>query len=87
MVTLACFLDETFEELFYDITTTVSEAVEQLAACIKLENYSTFTLYESRKVSYVIYSKGTRAFWKCPAKTCQHANSVSSAFARICLQL
>jgi len=44
------FLDETFEELEYDVTTTVVEAVEQLAGIIKLQNYSTFTLYESRKV-------------------------------------
>ena len=44
------FLDETFEELEYDVTTTVVEAVEQLAGLIKLQNYSTFTLYESRKV-------------------------------------
>ena len=49
-MTIAFFLDETFEELQYDITTTVAEAVEQLAGCIKLENYSTFTLYESRRV-------------------------------------
>lgn len=45
------FLDETFEELEYDITTTVVEAVEHLAGLIKLRNYSTFTLYESRKAS------------------------------------
>lgn len=44
------FLDETFEELEYDITTTVVEAVEQLAGLIKLQNFATFTLYESRKV-------------------------------------
>lgn len=44
------FLDDTFEELEYDVTTTVVEAVEQLAGLIKLQNYSTFTLYESRKV-------------------------------------
>lgn len=43
------FLDETFEELAYDITSTVLEAVEQLAGIIKLENYSTFTLFECRR--------------------------------------
>ncbi|CAD7699890.1 unnamed protein product [Ostreobium quekettii] len=43
------FLDETFEELSYNITTTVLEAVEQLASIIKLQNYSTFTLFECRK--------------------------------------
>jgi hypothetical protein len=31
------FLDETFEELEYDVTTTVLEAVEQLAGIIKLQ--------------------------------------------------
>lgn len=50
MTAVVFFLDETFEELEYDITTTVVEAVEQLAGLIKLQNYSTFTLYESRKV-------------------------------------
>ncbi|PNW82236.1 hypothetical protein CHLRE_06g278125v5 [Chlamydomonas reinhardtii] len=43
------FLDETFEELTYDVTTTVLEAVEQLASLIKLQNYTTFTLFECRK--------------------------------------
>lgn len=47
--TIAFFLDETFEELAYDVTSTVLEAVEQLAALIKLQNYSTFTLFECRK--------------------------------------
>jgi hypothetical protein len=44
------FLDETFEELDYDATTTVLEAVEFLAGIIKLQAYQTFTLYECRKV-------------------------------------
>ena len=44
------FLDETFEELEYDATTSVLEAVEFLAGVIKLQNYQTFTLYECRKV-------------------------------------
>ncbi|KAI3437601.1 hypothetical protein D9Q98_000054 [Chlorella vulgaris] len=39
------FLDETFEELQYDASTTVMEAVEQLAGQIKLENYQTFSLF------------------------------------------
>lgn len=46
---LACivfFLDEAFEELSYDITTTVLEAVEEVAEIIKLQNFSTFTLFE-----------------------------------------
>lgn len=44
------FLDETFEELEYDATATVLEAVEFLAGVIKLQAYQTFTLYECRKV-------------------------------------
>lgn len=50
--TLTCivfFLDETFEEISCDLTTTVSEAMKQLADIIKLQNYSTFTLVECRK--------------------------------------
>ena len=35
--TIVFFLDETFEELSYDLTTTVLEAVEQLAGLIKLQ--------------------------------------------------
>lgn len=52
LTAIVYFLDETFEELTYDVTTTVLEAVEQLAGIIKLQNYTTFTLYESRRVSY-----------------------------------
>lgn len=44
------FLDETFEEVSYDLTTTVLEAVEQLANTIKLPDFQTFTLFEARKV-------------------------------------
>ena len=44
------FLDETFEELEFDATSTVLEAVEYLAGVIKLQSYQTFTLYECRKV-------------------------------------
>lgn len=50
LTTLIIFLDESFEEIAYDICTTIHEATEQLAAHIKLGNYSTFTLYECRKV-------------------------------------
>lgn len=35
--TIVFFLDETFEELSYDVTATVLEAVEQLAGMIKLQ--------------------------------------------------
>ena len=44
------FLDETFEEVAWDMATTVADAVAQLAGLIKLTNYETFTLFESRKV-------------------------------------
>ena len=44
------FLDETFEELAYDASSTVAEAVEALAGQIKLENYQTFSLFAVSKV-------------------------------------
>ncbi|KAE8707171.1 Kinesin-like calmodulin-binding protein-like protein [Hibiscus syriacus] len=44
------FLDETFEEITYDMATTVSDAVEELASTIKLSAYSSFSLFECRKV-------------------------------------
>lgn len=44
------FLDGTVQTLGYDITTSVQEAVEGLAKTIELENFSTFTLYEIRKI-------------------------------------
>ena len=50
LTTIIFFLDETFEEIHYDIATTVVEAAEQLAGIIKLREFSTFTLYECRKV-------------------------------------
>lgn len=46
------FLDETFEEIAWDMSTTVVDANMQLAGLIKLTNYETFTLFESRKVSH-----------------------------------
>lgn len=55
MTTIVYFLDETFDEMMYDMATTVMEAVEQLAGIIKLQNYSTFTLFESRKVNASIF--------------------------------
>ena len=45
------FLDETFEEIAWDMSTTVVDANMQLAGLIKLTNHETFTLFESRKVS------------------------------------
>lgn len=50
LTTIVFFLDETFEEVAYDICTSIQEATEQLATTIKLENYSTFTLFDCRKV-------------------------------------
>mmetsp|Transcript_37392 Transcript_37392/g.110381 ORF Transcript_37392/g.110381 Transcript_37392/m.110381 type:complete len:1168 (-) Transcript_37392:781-4284(-) len=47
--TICFFLDETFEELAYDVTTSVLEAVEQIAGIIKLQNFNTFTLFECRR--------------------------------------
>lgn len=47
--TIVFFLDETFEELEYDVTTTVLEAVEQIAGLIALQNYTTFTLFECKR--------------------------------------
>ncbi|CAD7703005.1 unnamed protein product [Ostreobium quekettii] len=47
--TIIFFLDETFEELEYDVTTTVLESVEQIAGLIGLQNHTTFTLFECRR--------------------------------------
>ncbi|KAK9010921.1 hypothetical protein V6N11_043788 [Hibiscus sabdariffa] len=44
------FLDETFEEITYDMATTVSDAVEELASIIKLSAYSSFSLFECRRI-------------------------------------
>ncbi|MCO5547391.1 hypothetical protein L7F22_000840 [Adiantum nelumboides] len=56
LTTIVFFLDETFEEIPYDMTTTVAEAVEALASLIKLSSYGTFSLFESRKT--ITHSKG-----------------------------
>ena len=37
------------QELRYDLTTTVAEAIEQLSSKINLQNYSTFALFDSSK--------------------------------------
>lgn len=49
LTTIVFFLDETFEEITYDMATTVADAVEELAGIIKLSVYSTFSLFECRK--------------------------------------
>ncbi|KAI4386895.1 hypothetical protein MLD38_004774 [Melastoma candidum] len=50
LTTIVFFLDETFEEITYDMATTVSDAVEELAGIIKLSAYSSFSLFECRRV-------------------------------------
>ncbi|XP_015963474.1 kinesin-like protein KIN-14I isoform X1 [Arachis duranensis] len=49
LTTIVFFLDETFEEITYDMSTTVADAVEELAGIIKLSTYSSFSLFECRK--------------------------------------
>ncbi|OWM68374.1 hypothetical protein CDL15_Pgr004856 [Punica granatum] len=49
LTTIVFFLDETFEEIAYDMATTVADAVEELAGIIKLSAYSSFSLFECRK--------------------------------------
>lgn len=50
LTTIVFFLDETFEEITYEMATTVADAVEELAGIIKLSAYSSFSLFECRKV-------------------------------------
>ncbi|XP_004287698.1 PREDICTED: kinesin-like calmodulin-binding protein [Fragaria vesca subsp. vesca] len=50
LTTIVFFLDETFEEITYDMATTVVDAVEELAGIIKLSAYSCFSLFECHKV-------------------------------------
>ncbi|CAJ1941975.1 unnamed protein product [Sphenostylis stenocarpa] len=50
LTTIVFFLDETFEEITYDMSTTVADAVQELAGLIKLSAYSSFSLFECRKV-------------------------------------
>ncbi|GAB4847660.1 Kinesin-like protein KIN-14E [Ancistrocladus abbreviatus] len=57
LTTIVFFLDETFEEITYDMSTIVADAVEELAGIIKLSSYSGFSLFECRKV--VTSSKST----------------------------
>ncbi|KAJ8771027.1 hypothetical protein K2173_023352 [Erythroxylum novogranatense] len=50
LTTIVFFLDETFEEITYDMATTVSDAVEELAGIIRLSACSSFSLFECRKL-------------------------------------
>ncbi|XP_057858712.2 kinesin-like protein KIN-14I [Cryptomeria japonica] len=51
--TIVFFLDETYEDITYDLTTTIVEAVQELAGIIKLSAYTTFGLFECRKMAGV----------------------------------
>ncbi|KAL0462662.1 UNVERIFIED_CONTAM: Kinesin-like protein KIN-14E [Sesamum latifolium] len=53
LTTIVFFLDETFEEITYDMATTVADAVEELAGVIKLSTYSSFSLFECRKAAVI----------------------------------
>ncbi|XP_042508441.1 kinesin-like protein KIN-14I isoform X2 [Macadamia integrifolia] len=50
LTTIVFFLDETFEEITYDMATSVGDAVEELAGIIKLSACCSFSLFECRKV-------------------------------------
>ncbi|KAG5529882.1 hypothetical protein RHGRI_030303 [Rhododendron griersonianum] len=50
LTTIVFFLDETFEEITHGMATTVADAVEELAGIIKLSSYSSFSLFECRKI-------------------------------------
>ncbi|KAM7279474.1 hypothetical protein ACFE04_006608 [Oxalis oulophora] len=50
LTTIVFFLDESFEEITYDMATTVSDAVEELGGIIKLSAFSSFSLFEFRKI-------------------------------------
>ncbi|XP_049381809.1 kinesin-like protein KIN-14E [Solanum stenotomum] len=50
LTTIVFFLDETFEEITYDMATTVADAIEEVAGIIKLSAHASFSLFECRKV-------------------------------------
>lgn len=68
LTTIVFFLDETFEEVAYDICTSIQEATEQLAATIKLQNYSTFTIFDCRKVLQML-TAGSRVLPVTPSSS------------------
>ncbi|CAL55645.1 FERM/acyl-CoA-binding protein, 3-helical bundle [Ostreococcus tauri] len=43
------FLDGTFEDVSYDITTTVKEVVGELSRAVKLQNYGSFSVFTVRR--------------------------------------
>lgn len=58
--------------LQYDASTTVMEAVEQLASQIKLENYQTFSLFMVHKVRSGGEEPGLIVLGRGAARTCAH---------------
>ncbi|KAG0454497.1 hypothetical protein HPP92_023789 [Vanilla planifolia] len=50
--TVIYFLNNTYEQIIYDITTTVSDLIMALASSIKLSYYSSFSLFLHRKVGH-----------------------------------
>jgi hypothetical protein len=71
LTTIVFFLDETFEEITYDMSTTVADAVEELAGIIKLSTYSSFGLYECRKVVTSSKSSDSGNGMSFPILTCE----------------
>ena len=65
--TIVSFLDETFEELAYDITTTVLEAVELIAGIIKLQVKQLVQLLSAWRGDDGIGSVGSNGAGKCTA--------------------
>jgi len=53
LVVCVNFLDNSFEELPFDIATSMREAVMHVAKIIDLQNYSTFALFERRSFTQV----------------------------------
>ncbi|XP_020590993.1 kinesin-like protein KIN-14I isoform X2 [Phalaenopsis equestris] len=47
---IVCFMDETFQEIMYDMTTVVSDVIQELARLINLSTFSSFSLYECKNV-------------------------------------
>lgn len=47
--TIVFFMDNTFDDLEFEVTATVQEASGIVAAGLKLENYKSFTLFECRR--------------------------------------
>lgn len=72
LTNIVFFLDETFEEITYDMSTTVADAVEELAGIIKLSTYSSFGLYECRRVVTSSKSSDSGNGMSLPPSACEH---------------